>query len=212
MYAPPPPVSRGRIVRIVHVTMSAARSAKIEDTQEREGLHLRSRIPSASAIAAHLAGATLICGQSPPPVNFSRDIKPLFKKRCQVCHGAQQQMRGLRLDNKEDALRGDTPAPSSAGRRRGEQADSACLRDKAGPGHAPCIVGLSEKWSRRGPVPCGCSATCTVGPLCGQVAQGSRASAARRVMGALALPASFTPQCGNRISACRASGGRIARN
>ena len=46
----------------------------------------------------------------PPPatsqVDYARDIKPLFESRCYVCHGAGQQVNGLRLDRKEDALRG----------------------------------------------------------------------------------------------------------
>ncbi len=54
---------------------------------------------------ARAADATL-----PPPakikVEFTRDIEPLLTKRCLVCHGAQQQMSGLRLDQKAAALKG----------------------------------------------------------------------------------------------------------
>ena len=39
-------------------------------------------------------------------IEFARDIEPLLAKRCLVCHGAQQQMSGLRLDQKEAALKG----------------------------------------------------------------------------------------------------------
>ena len=39
-------------------------------------------------------------------VDFRRDIEPVFEKRCFVCHGPQQQMSGLRLDQKEAALKG----------------------------------------------------------------------------------------------------------
>ena len=46
----------------------------------------------------------------PPPaetrVSFSREVEPIFQSRCSVCHGPQQQMNGLRLDRREDALRG----------------------------------------------------------------------------------------------------------
>jgi hypothetical protein len=56
----------------------------------------------------------------PPPadrkVDFAADIKPLFDSRCTMCHGAQQQLSGLRLDRREDALKGSkaaTRAPSS---------------------------------------------------------------------------------------------------
>jgi hypothetical protein len=34
------------------------------------------------------------------------DIAPLFEKRCFMCHGPQQQMSGLRLDQKAAALKG----------------------------------------------------------------------------------------------------------
>ena len=46
----------------------------------------------------------------PPPaktaVDFARDIEPIFKDQCYSCHGADQQMSGLRLDQAADALRG----------------------------------------------------------------------------------------------------------
>jgi hypothetical protein len=46
----------------------------------------------------------------PPPaerqVDFSKDIEPILGSRCLLCHGASQQMKGLRLDNRQDALRG----------------------------------------------------------------------------------------------------------
>ncbi|MBI4909047.1 MAG: PSD1 domain-containing protein [Acidobacteria bacterium] len=32
-------------------------------------------------------------------IDFAKDVAPLLEKRCQMCHGAQQQMSGLRLDN-----------------------------------------------------------------------------------------------------------------
>lgn len=39
-------------------------------------------------------------------IEFARDIEPLLAKRCLMCHGAQQQISGLRLDQKADALKG----------------------------------------------------------------------------------------------------------
>src|SRR5205085_10609542 len=39
-------------------------------------------------------------------VVFARDIEPLLQKRCLVCHGAQQQMSGFRLDQEAAALKG----------------------------------------------------------------------------------------------------------
>ena len=39
-------------------------------------------------------------------IEFARDIEPLLAKRCLSCHGAQQQMSGLRLDQKESRAQG----------------------------------------------------------------------------------------------------------
>lgn len=65
----------------------------------------------------------LVCGASvvttllaidpaklPPPaarkVDFGQDIKPLLAERCYSCHGDKKQESGLRLDRKDDALKG----------------------------------------------------------------------------------------------------------
>ncbi len=39
-------------------------------------------------------------------VDFQGQIEPILKDRCQSCHGAQQQLGGLRLDGREAALAG----------------------------------------------------------------------------------------------------------
>jgi Protein of unknown function (DUF1549)/Planctomycete cytochrome C len=39
-------------------------------------------------------------------IDFSRDIQPILRARCFSCHGPQLQSNGLRLDRREDALRG----------------------------------------------------------------------------------------------------------
>ncbi|MBL8216114.1 MAG: PSD1 domain-containing protein [Bryobacterales bacterium] len=39
-------------------------------------------------------------------VDFSRQVEPVLRARCQGCHGAAQQMSGLRLDSREGALTG----------------------------------------------------------------------------------------------------------
>src|SRR5262245_45353215 len=47
--------------------------------------------------------------QTPPAkVDFVRDIQPLFRQYCVGCHGPTQQMKGLRLDRRRDAMRGGT--------------------------------------------------------------------------------------------------------
>jgi hypothetical protein len=51
------------------------------------------------AIGMSLISASFLA-QSP----FEKDVLPLFAKRCQGCHGAQQQMAGLRLDRSDPSL------------------------------------------------------------------------------------------------------------
>jgi hypothetical protein len=62
-------------------------------------------------------------------IDFARDIGPLLAKRCTVCHGAQQQMSGFRLDSKEAALKGGA---SGADILPGKSAESRLIRLVAG--------------------------------------------------------------------------------
>ncbi len=45
------------------------------------------------------------------PIDFASQVAPILKSRCQVCHGPDQQMSGLRLDNGESALKGGYSGP-----------------------------------------------------------------------------------------------------
>ena len=51
----------------------------------------------------------------PPPVDrevdYARDIEPIFRARCYVCHGEQTQQNGLRLDRRDAAFRGGYSGP-----------------------------------------------------------------------------------------------------
>ncbi|MDB6041068.1 MAG: putative rane protein [Verrucomicrobiales bacterium] len=61
----------------------------------------------AGLILAGLAGVGLAAESgSGAPMDYARDIKPIFESRCYDCHGAKKQKNGLRLDLKEAALRG----------------------------------------------------------------------------------------------------------
>ncbi len=40
------------------------------------------------------------------PVDFAREVQPIFEQNCVSCHGSAKQSSGLRLDRKADALRG----------------------------------------------------------------------------------------------------------
>jgi ankyrin repeat protein len=45
-----------------------------------------------------------LTAQVPAKVDFARDIQPLLKDHCVECHGPSQQMHGLRLDRRRDAM------------------------------------------------------------------------------------------------------------
>lgn len=40
------------------------------------------------------------------PVDFDKQIRPIFKDRCYSCHGAKKRESGLRLDKRQEALAG----------------------------------------------------------------------------------------------------------
>src|SRR5262245_15958838 len=44
-------------------------------------------------------------------VDFSKQVQPLLRAKCQMCHGAGQQMSGLRLDQKAAAMAGGYSGP-----------------------------------------------------------------------------------------------------
>ena len=47
------------------------------------------------------------------PVDFARDVEPLLRARCILCHGPQQQMKGLRFDQKTSAMQVISPGHSA---------------------------------------------------------------------------------------------------
>ena len=62
--------------------------------------------PTISSAIAALVATAVSMSAAPQEVDFSRNIEPLLHKRCYGCHGSVQQMNGLRLDDKESALKG----------------------------------------------------------------------------------------------------------
>ncbi len=62
--------------------------------------------------------AVVLCATSLPAaeVHYATDVAPLLEKRCYGCHGAGQQMSGLRLDQKDAAMRVIQPGNSGASR------------------------------------------------------------------------------------------------
>jgi hypothetical protein len=65
----------------------------------------------AIALLLAFAAAAIVFGAH---ADFTREVAPLLQSRCVGCHGAQQQMGGLRLDSREAALLGATPARLSS--------------------------------------------------------------------------------------------------
>ena len=72
-------------------------------------------------------------GSAAEPVDFARDVAPLFEKRCHACHGARTQMSGLRLDERAAALKGSNVGPVLI---PGKSAESKLIR---------MIEGLEDK-------------------------------------------------------------------
>jgi len=70
--------------------------------------------------AALVFVGTLAAQELPPAasqkVDYARDVEPLLARRCVVCHGAQQQMKGLRFDQRESVLRVVQPGSSADSR------------------------------------------------------------------------------------------------
>ena len=91
-------------------------------------------------------------------IEYARDIEPLLQKRCYLCHGAQQQMSGLRLDQKEAALKGgasgvDIQPGNSAGSRliRLVSGVEAKVMPPIGARLTAAEIGLLRAWIDQGP-------------------------------------------------------------
>ena len=62
-----------------------------------------------------------VATQSPPKVDFAKDVQPIFRQSCIGCHGPSQQMAGFRLDRRRDAMRGGTIAVIGPGNSDGSR-------------------------------------------------------------------------------------------
>jgi hypothetical protein len=88
------------------------------------------------------------------PVDFVKDVQPLFAASCYSCHGPTKQKGDLRLDRKSSALRPDVVVP-------GKSADSPMIQRVAGldpdmkmppkgPGLTPKQISLLRAWIDQG--------------------------------------------------------------
>src|SRR5262249_61720825 len=50
------------------------------------------------------------------PIDFNRDVRPLLSGRCFACHGPDKKKGGLRLDDRDAALKQGAIVPGSAAR------------------------------------------------------------------------------------------------
>ncbi len=87
----------------------------------------------------------LLAGSAhPQSVDFARDVEPIFRTRCQPCHGPAQQMNGLRLDQAESALKGSYSGPVIvAGNSAASKLFQRISSDKKGFGMPPVGARLS---------------------------------------------------------------------
>ena len=61
-----------------------------------------------AALLTAVSFGTLCAAESPSAgrIDFNKDIQPILQEHCHECHGAEKQKAGLRLDLKNDALKG----------------------------------------------------------------------------------------------------------
>jgi hypothetical protein len=78
------------------------------------------RLPALTIVFAAL-GAASFTAQAPPRVDFQRDVQPILREQCYACHGPEQQMNGLRLDRRADAMRGGTQSVIGPGNAEGSK-------------------------------------------------------------------------------------------
>jgi hypothetical protein len=57
-------------------------------------------------------GIYLLSAAAALAADFTRDIEPIFHRKCYACHGSAQQMNGLRLDDRDAARKGGYSGPA----------------------------------------------------------------------------------------------------
>jgi hypothetical protein len=135
-----------------------------------------------AGVRARAPGGTTGLSSLPPAarvkVDFERDIAPIFKQSCEVCHSAKQQSGGLRLDERNAALAGGYSGPvikpgDSAGSKLIQLVaglQKGMIMPLAGPRLTPEQVGLLRAWIDQG----------ASWPAANEAAKGNSASAAAK--------------------------------
>jgi ankyrin repeat protein/cytochrome c551/c552 len=73
------------------------------------------------ALAAASMAAAALSAQMPASIDFQRHVQPIFREHCVGCHGPDQQMSGLRLDRRADAMRGGSQSDIGPGHSEGSR-------------------------------------------------------------------------------------------
>jgi hypothetical protein len=66
--------------------------------------------PRGAACVVYLCGVSLCFSQTAP--DFTKQVRPILQKNCYACHGPALQQSGLRLDAREEAMRGGYSGPA----------------------------------------------------------------------------------------------------
>ena len=73
------------------------------------------RVSAAVVVLLALPLTMAVASELPPPadeqVDFDQHVKPILASKCHACHGTKQQQSGLRLDKRQNALRGGDYGP-----------------------------------------------------------------------------------------------------
>ena len=90
-------------------------------------------------VAGELATSAKLLPAAKHPVDFVKDIQPIFAKACYSCHGRQTQESGFRLDRKEDAFKG------------GDSGSAIEIHESANSRLIQLVAGLDEDTGRMPP-------------------------------------------------------------
>jgi len=66
-------------------------------------------LSNAAAVTVLAASPLVFCAEA--PVDFQTQVQPLLKEKCYSCHGPDVQQSGLRLDKRQNAMRGGDYGP-----------------------------------------------------------------------------------------------------
>jgi hypothetical protein len=82
-------------------------------------------------------GAAALGAQVPARIDFQRDVQPIFREHCISCHGPDQQLSGLRLDRRADAMRGGSQSDIGPGHSGGSRLYHRLIGTTFGPQMPP---------------------------------------------------------------------------